>query len=660
LLICIVLAAATIAVYAPLKDYEFVNFDDGLYVTENALVQQGLTWEGLERAFAAPMNGFWHPLTILSHMLDVALFGLNPGAHHLVNLLFHIANTILLFLAINRMTGARWRSALVAALFALHPLHVESVAWVSERKDVLCTLFWMLTMLGYARYARMPSFRTYLLVLIPFILGLMAKPMLVTLPFVLLLLDFWPLARREKPIMLFREKVPLLALSAMASLVAWLAQANVGALSSWEIMPLAHRIQNAITSYGAYALKTFWPAALSVHYPHPAGFPVWKILAASAFLLLFTGFAAGLARKRPYLLVGWLWFIGTLVPVIGIVQIGSHAMADRYTYIPLIGLFLMVAWGIPDLMLQYRRARFFLGLSGAAVLILLAVATTLQAGFWKNSVTLLEHALLCNPEDAVAHNNLGSALARQGNLDRARNHFEEALRIHPHYWAPLNNIGNILCDQGRAEEALPYYEAGLKARPDKALVHNNLGAALASLGRFREAISHYQDALKISPDMADVMNNLGRAYQATGSIDQAIDHYRAALTRPSQQRYLFHSNLGKALGQKGLYDEAAKSFEEAIRLSPDKASAAYNGLATLYAGNQLFAKAMEMRRKAIRIDPENGEAHYRMAVEAYFLGEYGAAEEHCTRAMDLGFKEVEPEFLRRLAIAAGKAPPSQR
>ena len=652
-LISLLLAAAIIAVYAPVRNHEFVNFDDDVYVTENSLVQNGLTWEGVERIFAEPMNGFWHPVTLLSHMLDVQLFGLHPGGHHLVNLLLHIINSILLFLALKGMTGHLWRSAFVAGLFALHPLHVESVAWVSERKDLLCALFFMLTILGYARYTRRPAFKTYLFVLIPFILGLMAKPMLVTLPFLLLLLDFWPLARRETYPTLVLEKVPLLTFSAMACIVALVAEARFGALSSWEIMPLFSRIQNAITSYAAYALKAVWPVGLAAHYPLPAGFPLWKVAAASAFLLLLSTSVTGLARRKPYLFVGWFWFIGTLVPVIGIIQIGSHAMADRYTYIPLIGLFLMIAWGIPDTLHRYRRAVPFLAISGAGALIVLAFATRLAADHWKNSVNLFEHALSSTRENLVAHNNLGSALALQGHLDGARKHLEEALRLQPDYWPSLNNIGTLLCRQGRAEEALAFYQKAIAEKPDYAPAKNNLGLALASLGRYPEAIQHYINALGLKPDFAEAMNHLGRAYQAMGRSDLALEQHRKAV-KTSPQNYLFHTELGNALAKRGLYEEAGKSYEAAIRLAPERASVAYNALAIFCAGKGDFEKAVAMRRKALRIDPANGEAHYRMAVEAYFLGDYRAAEEHCTRAVALGFKEVEPEFLRRLGLSTGE------
>jgi hypothetical protein len=429
---------------------KFISFDNSnVFIINN--VQAGVTPESITWAFTATRASNWHPLTWLSHILDFQLFGLNAGWHHLINVLFHIANTLLLFFVLRGMTGALWRSGFVAALFALHPLHVESVAWVSERKDVLSTFFWILTMWGYAGYVRRPGIKRYLLVLLLFALGLMAKPMLVTLPFVLLLLDYWPLGRlqpgsslngsrseqRSLGLKLILEKIPLFFLSAGSSVATFMVQKSGGAVASLDSMPLSARVANALVSYVSYLGKMFWPYHLAVPYPLRAELPGWHVAGSSALLLAITLLALRAVRRRPYLAVGWLWYLGTLVPVIGLVHIGSQAMADRYTYVPLVGIFVVIAWGISELAAGWRYRKIGLTALGSVVLAILMVTSWHQVGYWKSSVTLLERSISVNPNNPVASMNLGHALIAGGKLEQGIDQFSEALgSIHKDRKAP--------------------------------------------------------------------------------------------------------------------------------------------------------------------------------------------------------------------------------
>ena len=551
-MVCVFLVVATASVFWQVRGDDFLNYDDNGYVTENPHVQAGLNWEGIKWAFTASYFGNWHPLTWLSHMLDCQIYGSKPGGHHFTNVLLHIANTLLLFLVFNRMTRRLWPSAFVAALFALHPLHVESVAWVAERKDVLSTFFWMLTMWTYVRYVESPGIGRYLSVLFFFALGLMAKPMLVTLPFVLLLLDYWPLGRfgmsqsgdtvisqnhqskntsdrRWLVAHPIREKVPFFALSALSSVITLVAQQNGEAVSSLVAVSLKMRVANALVAYVSYIWKMIWPHHLAVFYPH-AYMPPIGMVAGSGLLLLCVSIALfWAARRHRYLVTGWLWYLGTLVPVIGLVQVGSHAMADRYTYVPLIGLFVMVAWGVPDLVARWRYRRPVLAISTAFVLLTFIICTWLQVRLWKNTFTLFKHALQVTQGNFLAHNNLGAALAKRGRHEEALGHFSEALKIRPDYVSAHTNLGNELMRQGRTREAIRHFSEALKIKPDQAETHNNLGVALAIQGRTREAIRHFSEALKIKPDYGSAHYNLAMAYRSEGNYREAIKHCDRAM-----------------------------------------------------------------------------------------------------------------------------------
>ena len=523
-LVSLSLIAATLAVFGQIRNHPFLNLDDNAYITENRHVQSGLTLGGVTWAFTATQAGNWHPLTLLSHMLDCQLYGLNPSGHHLTNLVFHIASTLLLFLVLERMTGALWRSAFVAALFALHPIHVESVAWVAERKDVLSTFFWMLTMWTYVHYVERPGFNRYLLVLLSFVLGLLSKPMLVTLPFVLLLVDYWPLGRfqfgrlsgdrkshtfklsdtgDQKSIVLrlIREKAPFFVLCAISSIMTIFAQQKAGALASLEITPLGTRIFNALVSYVRYIEKMVWPRHLAVLYPLERQ-PIWEVLGSGLLLVCVSFLVIRVARKLPYLVVGWFWYLGTLIPVIGIVQVGSQALADRYTYVPLIGLFVMVAWSIPDILVGWRFRKVVLSLSTGLLLLPLMIITNFQVKYWQNNIALFEHTLAVTSNNYIIHNNLGTVLAGQGKTQEAFAHFAEALRIEPDFAEAHNNLGGFLASQGKIQEAIAHFAEAVRLKSDYAQAHINLGMAYLVIGDKNSALGEYKILEKINPDLA--------------------------------------------------------------------------------------------------------------------------------------------------------------
>jgi len=598
-LVCLFLIVITLAVYWQTRNHEFVSYDDDAYVIENPHVQAGLTRQTIIWSFTTTHVANWHPLTWLSHMMDCQLYGLNPSGHHLTNVLFHLVNTVLLFLLLNRITGASWRSGFVAALFAVHPLHVESVAWVAERKDVLCTLFWLLTMWAYIYYVEKPRLHRYLLTLLTLGLGLMAKPMLVTLPFVLLLLDYWPLGRfqagpagsndqgqvqvplssvktRSPSSRLIWEKAPFFIVSLASCVVTFLVQQKGGAVETVEAFPLTIRIGNALVSYVSYMGKMIWPQGLAVFYPHPGtSLPGWQAVAAGLLLIFITIGVIRAGRKRAYLTVGWLWYLGTLVPVIGLVQVGAQALADRYTYVPLIGLFIMISWFIPDLLTGWRHRGIVLGGAAVTVVSALMVCTWMQLQHWKNDITLFEHALKVTANNYVAHDSLGNALAQKGMLEQAITHYQEALKINPNLVNTHNNLGVALLKRGEINRAIVQYYQALRLKSDSAETHNNLGVALFNLGQLDKAIGHYLTAIKLDPNFSKAHNNLGNALARKGKLDEAISQYSRALELKTNYPEA-HNNLGVALAQQGRMDEAIVQFDQALRLKPDYAQARTN------------------------------------------------------------------------------------
>jgi Flp pilus assembly protein TadD len=589
-IVYLLLIFATLVVFHRLPTHDFINLDDNLLVYENPHVLAGLSKQGTIWAFTEYHAEYWHPVTWLSHMLDCQLFGLRPGLHHLTSLLFHLANCVLLLLILRKMTGALWRSAFVAALFAIHPLHVESVAWVAERKDVLSAFFWFLTIWAYARYAEQPGLRRYLLVLLFFGLGLMAKPMVVTLPFVLLLLDYWPLGRlqllnvrtvsdRDIPkASLFRlvlEKIPLFVLTAVTIVATVVVQDKVGALRSLETFPLQTRIANALVSYTSYMAKMIWPHKLAVYYPYPETIPVWQVAGSGLLLLGLSVMVIKAAKNRPYLAVGWLWYLGTLVPVIGLVQVGSQAMADRYTYLSFVGLFIMIAWGVASILAGWRHGRTVFAIASAILLLGCVVGTWRQVGHWQNSITLFQHTVRVTSDNHFAHNNLGVALARSGRQAEATYHYSQALRIKPDRAEVHNNLGNALAAQGNIDGAMSHYYQSLAIDSKNARAYNNLGNLLANQGKTEEAINHYYEALRLEPDYVGAHYNLGTALAEQGKTEQAINHLTEAL-RLMPYWAGAHNNLGVLLERRGRLDEAIRHYYEALRLDPDYAKARTN------------------------------------------------------------------------------------
>ena len=576
--ICIFLAVSTFAVYAQVQDHEFINYDDDKYVTNNEYVKAGFTRDSVGWALTTSYNSNWHPMTWLSHMLDAQLFGPNSKGHHLTNLLFHIANVLLLFLVLLRMTGALWQSGFVAALFALHPLNVESVAWVAERKNVLSTFFWLLTMWAYIRYAQKTNLKRYSLVILFFAMGLMSKPMLVTLPFVLLLLDYWPLRRlqsdrRTAISRLVYEKIPLLVLVAGSVVTTLTVQKMGGALGSLNAFPIQERVINALVSYWLYLQKMIWPGGLAIFYAHPENtLSVWKGLATAALLALVTTAAIRLARRAPYFAVGWFWYLGTLIPVIQLVQTGSIAMADRYAYVPLIGIFIIIAWGLPELLAKWRLRSRILTIAAGIWISTLMLMTWNQVSHWKNSITIFSHAIEVTdieyPDFLLAHNNLANALLAEGRTGKAISHYKMAINLMPDYAVNHNHLANALFAEQKTEEAISHFKMAIELMPDYAIAHNNLGTVLLAEQKTEEAISHYKTAVKLLPDYATAHYNLGFALMKEKKTGEAIFHFKMAIQLEPNNTNA-HSNLGNALLAEQKTKEAISHYKIAINLKPD-------------------------------------------------------------------------------------------
>ncbi|MGD0786273.1 MAG: tetratricopeptide repeat protein [Sedimentisphaerales bacterium] len=519
------LAVSTLLVFWQVRNFGFVDYDDGDYVSANPYVLNGLTADGVLWAFTTNRSANWHPLTWLSFMLDRQLFGPSPAGFHLTNLFFHIANTLLLFLVLKQMTKAIWPSAFVAAAFALHPMHVESVAWITERKDVLSALFWILTIAAYYRYTKRPGIARYLLTLLVFALGLMAKPMLVTLPFVLLLLDYWPLERKISWRLLV-EKIPFFVLSIISSIITFLVQRNAGAVNDIDIFSLNNRIANVFLSYVVYIAKMFWPYNLAIFYPFDVvRVPFLQVAMCVLLLLVISFLVVRLGRNQKYLPVGWFWFVASLVPVIGIVQVGSKAYADRYTYIPYIGLFIMLGWSLPQLLSKWPYRKIIFGLSMAVVLTPLGICAHQQTSYWKNSLILFSHAVEVTQNNYIAYDRLGVAYARLDHYTDAMDNFSRAIKIKPDYAQAYFDLGCAYDKLGRAAEAIDAYKQAIKFSPGYIMAYNNLGVVYGRLGRYNEAIDIYKQAVKIKPDLVEAHNNLGFAYLATGDKNSALAEY---------------------------------------------------------------------------------------------------------------------------------------
>lgn len=620
LLIGLLLILVILVAYLGIINCDFVGFDDRLYVTKNSRVQKGLSTEGLVWAFTTFHAANWHPVTWLSHMLDCHLYGLNPTGHHWTSLLLHMANTLLLFFILQEMTGAIGRSAFVAALFALHPLHVESVAWVAERKDVLSTFFGLLVIAVYQRYASRQRLIYYLLVFLLLGLGLMAKPMLVTLPLVLLLLDFWPLGRLkfiannriqsdemlgfdiQALLRLIYEKIPLFLLAVASGFVTYLAQRSGGALDALASLPLSVRVANGFVSYLNYIVKAVWPARLVVFYPHPGdALPLWQGAGAALLIIALTYGAVRVFKQYPYLAFGWLWYLITLVPVIGLLQAGEQAMADRYTYIPLIGVFIIVAWGASDLWARYRFRKMVLAVSAVIILAALTARTYFQVGHWQNAVTLFENAVTATPDNGLAHNNLGTALYESGKLNEAIVHFKKALAIRPDFIDAQNNLGAAYYQQGDYDQAALYLRGVLAKHPENAVAHDNLGKVLFAKQKIDEAAEQFAEAVRLNPADADAHNNLAKVLDVFGKYNESALHFSKAI-KIEPKHPEAHYNFGNLLIKQQKFEEAFVNFIEAIKINPENAKA-YHQIGVILSREGRYKEAGMYLTKALQIDP---------------------------------------------------------
>lgn len=669
-LIYIVLALVTIIAFEQVRLNEFVGYDDDKYVTENPQVKAGITHKSFLMAFTTTCASNWHPLTLLSHMLDCELFGLEPSWHHLTNLFFHVANTLLLFWVFNRMTGAVWHSAFVAALFALHPLHVESVAWVAERKDVLSGLFWMLTMAAYVRYAERPSVGRYLLVVLGLSAGLMAKPMVVTLPFVLLLLDYWPLRRfqsgrgsgeqglpqmsvrtgvpRNSALRLIAEKIPLFVLVAVSSAVTYIVQHKAGALKDTEVLSLNLRMANVLVSYVSYIGKMLYPSRLAVLYPHPAdSLAIWQPIGALLILVVVSAGIIYLGRWRRYLVVGWWWYLGTLVPVIGLVQVGVQAMADRYTYLPLVGIFIMIAWGAGELTTKWRYKRIGLAVTAGIVLTTLAICTRVQLHHWRNNLALFGRTLKVTENNYVMQSNYGGAMFEEGRFDDALAHFNEALRINPKYAAARRNAGIVLLRQGKIDEAMAAFAEVLSYKGDRHTAHNYLGLAYAQGGEFDLAVQNYNAALQLKPDYVEAFKNLGIALKEQGKTNEAVEKWLKGLELEPYNPDV-HYNMGTVMAEQYKYDEAVDHFRITLAAMPDWAEAHHNLGAVYYLQGKLDL-AVQQCAEAIRLRADYHDAHHNIAMAMTKQGKLDEAIKHFNKALEA--KPVRPEVHYGLAGA---------
>jgi protein O-mannosyl-transferase len=604
-LLWVALVLLNLFVYAAVGGFDLVNWDDPTYISENPTVLRGLSWSTAWWALTTGHSPYWHPLTWLSHLTDVSLFGTDAGAYHVVNLAFHAANTVLLFELLRRATGAVGRSAFVAAIFAAHPLHVESVAWVTERKDVLSTFFLLLTTLAYVGYTRRRSWRRYALLLLFFALALMSKPMVVTLPVVLLLLDIWPL-QRQRAWALVLEKVPLFALALATTATTIVIQHRVGAMAGFDALPWQTRFGNAAIGYVAYLWKTVWPSPLAAFYPFFDASPV-RVVAALAVLAAITAVAFRVRGRHPHVWVGWLWYVVTITPVIGFLQAGEQGMADRFMYVPMTGLAIAAAWAVPELWPALRiRSPWVLRLAALALVAACAIASRAQAAHWESSLTLWQHATRVTPESYIAHENLGQALRELGRLEEARASYERALALaparSPGYAAVIqNSIGLVLTRQGRALEARDRFAAAVRDSPGFAEARTNLGNALAGEGRAAEAIGHYREAIRLKPDDVEPRVGLGGALLRSGRPDEAIVHYREALALDPQLAQA-HNGLGGALATAGRDAEAMTEYREALRLKPDLPTAHLN-IALLLVKQGDPAQARRHLEMALAIDP---------------------------------------------------------
>ena len=613
-LICVALAALTFLLFWPVSKAGFISYDDPDYVSQNPVVQQGITVEGIKWAFTTGHSGNWHPITWISHMLDVQLFGDSPHAQHLINVCFHIANVLLLFLLLQKMTRMQWRSAVVAALFAVHPLHVESVAWISERKDVLSTMWALLATWFYADivHKRKPL-RVFSFTSCCFALALMSKPMFVTLPALFLLLDLWPLQRttfnelkRSAPLLL-NEKFPLLALAVLSSFVTYFVQQAGGAVRSVNEFGIGHRIANALLGYAVYLRKMLWPSDLAIFYPHAPVVDSVAVVVAAVVLITITCSAFLHRRKRPYLLIGWLWYIGMLLPVIGIIQVGEQAMADRYTYFPLVGVFVGIVWGISELIADRERV--------ATVCAVLAVGacsafTWKQASYWKDNQSLFGNAIQVIDRNYLAHNHLATDFLRSGNVAEAKKHLEQAVAFRPQFADARANLGSLLAEEGKLADAKVHLVEALRSNPQFEQAHYNLGNILKAEGDYENAADHFATVIQLNPQNADAHSALGYMLAKGGQMPRAIAHYsEAARLHPSDPTTQF--NLATALLNVGETNLALEHYTVAVKLQPDFVPALHQ-LGLVLSEQGRIEDAVDALTEVVRIQPDYADAQARL------------------------------------------------
>ena len=631
--ISLLLITLVLCVFYPSLRNGFVSLDDPMYVTANPHVQDGLTWAGIRWALTTPDTGIWQPLTWVSYMTDCQIFGLSAAGHHFSGLLLHALNTLLLFLTLQKLTGAKWRSAMVAALFAVHPLHVETVAWVADRKDALAGCFWLGTILAYSFYAsakqaRRPARFRCFLTLGLYICGLMCKTTMVTLPLVLLLLDWWPLARFASAptpfISIFRslifEKIPFLILGLAIGLIGIGTLQHVEGAPSFQTFPLSDRIQNSILSYGWYVVKTFWPVDLAGYYPFPRSFSIWAVGGSALLILAFSIIIFRVQPKRPYLLIGWFWYGLTLLPVIGLIQIGGHTRADRYSYVPLIGLFILLVWGIHDLSRHWRRCRNS-GLFAIALITLAGciLVTHRQIGYWHDSETFFNRMLAVTQENELAQGNLGVELVRQGRLDEAFGHLQEAVRLMPDNGDAQDNLGSLLGKLGRFNEAIDHFQNAIKLKPNNADAYCDLADALTFEGHLDEAMTAYQAALKLKPEIPDVHEKLARLLVMASHNDDAIIQFREAI-HLNPKLANAHCGLGILLLKQDHLEESIEELQISLLLNQTLAEAQSNlGVALCRVGR--LDEGITHLQKAVNLDSKNADARANLEIALRLRGE---------------------------------------
>ena len=689
ILVIFLLTAATLMVYRNVSEFEFINFDDGGYVYDNEHVQQGLTRDSIKWAFTLVKNdevGYWHPVTWLSHMLDCRLFGIDPGYHHLSNLFYHLLNVLLLFLVLYRMTGAAWKSGMVAALFALHPMNVDSVAWIAERKNLLSTTFWMLTMLAYVRYAARPSVWRYLVVALSFTLGLMAKPMLVTLPCALLLLDFWPLGRfkwfhdhwfektgisveppshslmaggyprpeREsvkpspainetrfmpKPTMasinrLIAEKIPLLILSFGAIWLSFLSLQKNSQVINELIQPMGLRISNALVSYIHYLWKIIWPTNLAIFYPFPKAIPVWQPIVSAVALIGITSFVVMYSRRKPYLVTGWFWYLGTLTPVIGLIQGGLWPqVADRWGYVPFIGIFILMVWGTTEIISRpHTKSMISTGIA-ASLVILMGFLTDQQLTYWKNTQALFQHALNVTRDNYLAHNMVGQSFSDDGNHDEAMVHFQKAIAIKPDYSQSHESLGDEYVLLKNHEAAIQAYHKALLLSPSHGGLYNKIGKAFVLKGDFAQAEKYFRETITISDLDSKGYNNLGAVYLYKNNFEQAFQYLKKAVDLDPSYTEAWY-NLGLVSLKTGNKENASTYFQKAVSLNPDY-SDAHNSLGKIFYETGKLEEALTSFQQVLRISPRDASAFYNIGIILYNQRKTTQAASYFQKALEI-------------------------